>query len=78
MLTRLLSGEGYQVSVALDGQTALSLCGESPFDLVITDLGMPDMSGWELADGLRALNPAARVLMVTGWELDVDRARLEE
>ena len=78
MLTRLLSGEGYQVSVALDGQTALSLCGESPFDLVITDLGMPDMSGWELADGLRALNPAARVLMVTGWELDVDRAGLEE
>jgi signal transduction histidine kinase len=78
MLTRLLSGEGYQVSVALDGQTALSLCSEGPFDLVITDLGMPDMSGWELADGLRALNPATRVLMVSGWELDVDRARLEE
>jgi len=78
MLTRLLSGEGYQVSVALDGRTALSLCGEAPFDLVITDLGMPDMSGWELADALRALNPDTRVLMVSGWELDVDPARLAE
>lgn len=78
MLTRLLSGEGYQVSVALDGQTALSLCGESAFDLVITDLGMPDMSGWELADGLRSLSPTTRVLMVSGWELDVDRTRLAE
>jgi len=78
MLTRLLSGEGYRVAVALDGQTALTLCGEATFDLAITDLGMPDMSGWELADALRSQSPATRVLMVSGWELDVDRARLAE
>jgi len=77
MLTRLLSGEGFQVSVALDGHTALGLCGEGPFDLVITDLGMPDMSGWELADALRTLSPSTPVLLVSGWELEVDRARLE-
>lgn len=78
MLTRLLSGEGYQVSVALDGQTALTLCGEGAFDLVITDLSMPDMSGWELADGLRTLCPATRLLMMSGWELDMNRTRLAE
>lgn len=78
MLTRLLSGEGYQVSVALDGRTALELSAEAGFDLAITDLGMPDMSGWELADALRRQSPGTRVLMVSGWELDVDRVSLAE
>ncbi|HHX43458.1 MAG TPA: response regulator [Chloroflexi bacterium] len=76
MLTRLLEGEGYRVAVALDGQTALALCAAEGFDLVITELGMPDMSGWELADTLRRQCPDTRVLLMSGWELDVDGERL--
>ena len=42
-------------------------------DLILTDLGMPGMTGWELAGRVRALDPAVTIVFVTGWGEDVDR-----
>jgi DNA-binding response OmpR family regulator len=39
----------------------------SEYDLVMTDLGMPDMSGWEVANSLRERWPEMPVILVTGW-----------
>jgi CheY-like chemotaxis protein len=40
---------------------------ELPVDMVITDLGMPDMGGRRLAQFLRELSPEVRILLLTGW-----------
>ena len=42
-----LSGEGYRVSTARDGQTALKLVGRHPPDIILLDVMMPRMDGWE-------------------------------
>ena len=47
------------------------------FDVVFTDLGMPDMTGWEVAERVRQLSPQPAVVLVTGWgaTLDQDEVR---
>jgi CheY-like chemotaxis protein len=37
------------------------------FDLVITDLGMPDITGWDVARAVRGSSPSLPVLVLTGW-----------
>jgi DNA-binding response OmpR family regulator len=39
----------------------------SDYDLVMTDLGMPDLSGWEVAKGIQEMDPELPVILVTGW-----------
>lgn len=57
MLQRSLSGLGYQVSVAEDGQQALDFCNREVCDLVVTDLNMPGLTGMDL---LRLLKSGER------------------
>jgi CheY-like chemotaxis protein len=40
---------------------------ERPVDLVITDLGMPEMTGWEVAKQVKAAHPRIPVVLLTGW-----------
>ncbi|ACU70941.1 two component transcriptional regulator, winged helix family [Catenulispora acidiphila DSM 44928] len=48
-----LSARGYEVSVAPDGTTGLAVAARRPPDLVVLDLGLPDMDGVQVIDGLR-------------------------
>lgn len=52
LLAELLKLQGYAVEVAYDGKEGLSKVGALRFDLVITDLMMPIMSGWDLLEAL--------------------------
>ncbi len=54
---------------ALDGHEALRICQEhpNPIHLLVTDMVMPRMSGWELAKRLASLRPDTRVLYVSGY-----------
>jgi CheY-like chemotaxis protein len=52
-LRALLEEEGYQVEVAAGGEEALSIVTEQAPDVVLLDVCMPEMSGWELQDRLR-------------------------
>ncbi|MBK9709837.1 MAG: response regulator [Kouleothrix sp.] len=65
-LARLLEGVGHSVRVAPDGIAGLRLYREQRFDLVISDVVMPGMGGAEFVRRLRALDPRAQVLVVTG------------
>jgi PAS domain S-box-containing protein len=47
-LRRMLEAEGYAVEIAPDGEKGFELCGDSAFDLVISDIVMPGLSGYEL------------------------------
>ena len=60
-----LEDSGYQVSVAFDGEMGLRLFRASRFDLVISDIILPKMNGFELTKEVRQLKPDIPVLMLT-------------
>lgn len=55
-----------QISVASNGKTALDMVCKEPFDLVITDLRMPDGGGLELVRALRERNYDGRIVVLSG------------
>ncbi len=55
------------VEIAPNGHDALAKIEAHKFDVILTDLGMPEMSGWELARLIKKKLPDSRVIMVTGW-----------
>jgi GAF domain-containing protein/CheY-like chemotaxis protein len=67
LVTDVLSLQGHSVSAAADGAAGVALFRQGRFDLVITDLGMPGMNGWEVARAIRALAPTTPILLLTGW-----------
>ena len=72
-LRRILQGDGHEVvAVASCGEArrALAAQGATPFDLMLTDVGLPDGSGWDLVRATKAEYPALRIGVVTGWEAD--------
>ena len=78
---RVLEDRGYSVLEAGDGAEALRLAEEydGPIDLLVTDIVMPEMSGRKLAESVRSLHPAARVLFMSGFtEQDVRQQGLLE
>ena len=66
ILDKLLSLKGHTVTQAESGQTALRLAETNDFDLVFTDLGMPEMNGRQLARELRARHPDLPIILLTG------------
>ena len=65
---RVLREAGYTTAVAADGAEAIQIAATlDPFDLVVTDVMMPRMSGDELARRLRASRPLLKVLYLTGF-----------
>lgn len=77
MLSVLMTHAGYDVSTASSAQQAIELAREHHFDLVISDIGMPEMNGYELAQVLRSLPGYDTVPMVavTGYSMFDDRSR---
>jgi len=67
LLCEILEGEHCDVYLAESGSEALSLFSEVEFDAVFTDVGMPGMSGWELAREIRQLNTRIPIAVITGW-----------
>ena len=67
-LSRVLTDAGYYVAVARDGEQALDLALEpgAEFDLVVSDVVMPRMSGLDLAEHLVAAKPRIKVLLISG------------
>jgi CheY-like chemotaxis protein len=78
-LAALLRLEGHTVRVANDGPAALAAAQVEPPDLVILDLGMPGMDGFEVARRLREQPGRTTVLVaLTGWAQEDDRRRCSE
>ncbi|MEP6665821.1 MAG: response regulator transcription factor [Nocardioidaceae bacterium] len=73
LLSRALREEGYAVDVAMSGGHGLWLGLENAYDLVILDLMLPDVDGFEVCRQLRARNRWAPVLMVTARDAVSDR-----
>ncbi len=63
----ILHGEGYSVSEAVNGREALSKIQSEPFDLVITDLEMPEMKGIELLEAAAHVSPETVFVIITAY-----------
>jgi CheY-like chemotaxis protein len=68
---------GYHVATALSGEEGLRLSEQEQFDIVLTDLALPGLSGLEVARRLRQLHPRIPIILVTGWEAGLDQSQLE-
>lgn len=66
ILEKLLRLKGHSVQQADSGSEAIRLAGSQQFDLVFTDLGMPEMNGRQLARELRARHPHLPIVLLTG------------
>jgi two-component system, cell cycle sensor histidine kinase and response regulator CckA len=76
-LAEMMRRVGHTVSPAITACGALEEYASGRFDVVITNIGMAEMNGWEFAERLRALDPRVPLLFITGWGLrEEDRARL--
>lgn len=65
-LLKMLSGSGHELAEAENGKEGLDLHRESPFDLIITDLIMPEMEGMETILALRRDGPTPKIIAVSG------------
>ena len=66
-LARALGRNGYDVTTAATGREALDYVESGTFDLLLTDIVMPEMDGIELAQRAQALTPAPKVMFITGF-----------
>ena len=75
---RVLSGKGYAVITARDGEEALDKLAREDYDAVFTDIKMPGMSGIEVAARVKAARPWLPVVIVTGYGSEANEAKARE
>lgn len=78
LLAEMIEPEGHQVVCAYSGAEALARFAEGHFDLLVTDISMPGMEGWEVARRLREKRPDLGVILVTGLAASYSDSQLEE
>ncbi|HYB44232.1 MAG TPA: GAF domain-containing protein, partial [Candidatus Methylomirabilis sp.] len=71
VLGDMLASGGHRVTVVGTGREAVDRFGAEGFDLVLTDLAMPGMTGWEVARAIKDVAPAARVVLVSGFGVEL-------
>src|SRR5581483_7051327 len=75
-LKHLLQSLGHEIRTAHDGVAALAAADEVRPDVVLLDIGMPGMNGYEVARHLRSRSDRRlKIVAITGWGTDADRAR---
>lgn len=63
---------GHECRMANGGAIALGMLANERYDLVITDLGMPEVNGWEVARYCREKHPGMPVILISGWGAQID------
>jgi CheY-like chemotaxis protein len=66
VVSALLASFGYDCQTVADGRSGLVCVGEGGWDLVLIDLAMPDMHGWEVVDAIRQQAPTIPIVLMTG------------
>jgi PAS domain S-box-containing protein len=78
ILGNLLKQGGHNVFSASSGKEGLALFNKGGIDLVFTDLGMPGISGWEVAKSIKAIDSSVPVALITGWGFQIDDEKMKE
>jgi PAS domain S-box-containing protein len=77
VLRKLLSASGYLVKTAACAESAMKMIEQEPFDLLISDIGLPDSNGYELMKRIRAAH-AIRGIAMSGFGMDEDIRKSRE
>ena len=67
LLAKMLTKVGYRVITAADGNEALTLFADSKFNLIISDVFMPNLNGYALAARIRATDPDVPIILISGY-----------
>jgi len=78
LLKDILVFGGHQVIEASDGILGMKYLEEGKFDMVLTDLGMPIMNGWEVAKTVKRKTPQIPVGLITGWGINLEDEKIRE
>ena len=78
MLVDALSEAGHRVESAADGLNGLARFQKGDFDVVLTDLSLPERSGLDVARAVKRMRPGTPVVLITGWGNLLDPSRLRE
>jgi signal transduction histidine kinase/CheY-like chemotaxis protein len=78
LLTSILVRFNHDVTAAVDGTAGIRAFRTGNYDIVFTDLGMPGISGWEVAQRIKAVDPSVTVVLITGWGIQLDEIELKE
>jgi CheY-like chemotaxis protein len=78
LLVSVLERMNYQAVVASCGIDGVKTFEKDRFDLVITDLGMPDISGWEVSKAVKQKRPDVPVVVITGWGVTPDPHKMKD
>jgi CheY-like chemotaxis protein len=66
-IAQLVAKKGYRAAMTTSGQSAIRQYAKQPFDLVLADLAMPDMNGWQVLEKLKGLKQPPKVVIMTGY-----------
>ena len=78
VLGRIFQDESYRVTLAETAKKGLEEFNQTHFDLVLTDLAMPEMSGWELAKRIKGIDRSVPVGLITGWPVVASSEKMKE
>lgn len=78
LLHDIVVSQGHEAEVAFDGKRGLELLRNGEFDLVCTDLGMPGMSGWQVAEEIKHMGKKVPVAVITGWSVQLNETGMRE
>lgn len=78
LLSSMFSNLGHSTEVAETGMEGIAKFNQNAFDLVITDLGLLDISGFEVSQKIKEQNPEVPIVMITGWGANFDQEQLKK
>lgn len=76
--TNLFKKFNISANVVENGRKALELMSNNIYDVIITDLGMPDLNGWQLAEIIRKKDRNMQIAIVTGWDISPNSQKIEK
>ena len=75
IITKILTDEGYNVVLAADGMDALMEISKRPFDLILSDISMPNVTGYQLLEVLKSKNIKIPVVFLTSHTSEEDEVK---
>jgi two-component system, cell cycle response regulator DivK len=78
MLSRRLERKGYTVIIAVDGQQAVEMAASAPYDLILMDMSLPVLDGWEATRRIRAAGNGVPIVALTAHAMDGDEQKTRD
>ena len=78
MLSRRLERKGYTVLIAVDGQQAVDMAAGTPHDLILMDMSLPVLDGWEATRQIRATGSKVPIIALTAHAMEGDEAKAKD